>query len=988
MAQDYIVRLQGQDNLSSTIKNVKDELKSTSESATQLDKIQKQFEKISTSSAPLKRQLRDLQAIMAQMNMNGLTNTAQFTEIAQYAGSVKDALGDAQQAISKYSSDTSTLDAVASGFQGISGAITFATGAMSLFGVENENVQQAILKVQSAMALLNGLQSIANTLNKDSALMLKLKSMCLLKTTAAQTESTTATAANNAATAESTTATVASTTATAESTTATVANTQTIAANTVAQTASATSTVESTTATVANSAATVANTQTTATNTLTENANSIATVANTQTTAANTVVENANTVAEKINTTSTAANTVVENANSVAATANTVAEKINTRAIITNTAAQKAWNVAKAIGKALFGDVTGLILVGVGAMAAYAIATNDATKEQKDMNDALDKATDTQKNYQKVMGDTYASLMTSYTQLKNQWNSLKTAHEKNKWITENKNKLQELEISVNNVEDAERVFNGNTNAVVDSFIKRAKAAARLAELTDLYRKQMELLDKRNETMATISANSAKNRTGHTAVAGQEIPVGNYDSKYGSINPQGKWVFSEQGAKNWNNGLGENSQTVKNIDEQIDKNNQQINKIATMIAEDVKSRPSNNNTKTVNSTTKPNNHSTTIEEVKFAQGSLDDLENQLSEAKKRLTSGLFQTGETQQSITKLIDDLQKKVDSKKIELGLELSDEAKRTLEIQKENANKLEKANEEFNNLNTTYKPETSSFDNAIKQNEQANGYVSTNQGRLDEIQKEMDFNDDLIKQLQELKAIYNALGDVEGLKKVNDQLATINTTQQGLSSQAKELNQKKIDWEQQQTAMQGVSDVAGSMGNAFSSLGQVFSAVGDESAVAVMQMVTTTLDGVAQIIPQIMALIGAKQGEAMALGTASAAALPFPANLAAIASITATIISTFAGIIAATQKFADGGIVGGSSYYGDKIVARLNSGEMVLNRRQQANLFKAIDNGMLDNVTNGSPTTISFKLKGSDIYGSLKNFTHIKSKSSSIKVL
>ena len=45
MAQDYIVKLQGQDNLSSTIKNVKDELKSTGESATQLDKIQAKFDK-------------------------------------------------------------------------------------------------------------------------------------------------------------------------------------------------------------------------------------------------------------------------------------------------------------------------------------------------------------------------------------------------------------------------------------------------------------------------------------------------------------------------------------------------------------------------------------------------------------------------------------------------------------------------------------------------------------------------------------------------------------------------------------------------------------------------------------------------------------------------------------------------------------------------------------------------------------------------------
>ena len=92
MAQDYIVKLQGQDNLSSTIKNVKDELKSTGESATQLDKIQAKFDKIQSSSVPLKRQMRDLQAIMAQMNMNGLSNTSQFTEIAQYAGKVKDAI--------------------------------------------------------------------------------------------------------------------------------------------------------------------------------------------------------------------------------------------------------------------------------------------------------------------------------------------------------------------------------------------------------------------------------------------------------------------------------------------------------------------------------------------------------------------------------------------------------------------------------------------------------------------------------------------------------------------------------------------------------------------------------------------------------------------------------------------------------------------------------------------------------------------------------
>ena len=41
--------------------------------------------------------------------------------------------------------------------------------------------------------------------------------------------------------------------------------------------------------------------------------------------------------------------------------------------------------------------------------------------------------------------------------------------------------------------------------------------------------------------------------------------------------------------------------------------------------------------------------------------------------------------------------------------------------------------------------------------------------------------------------------------------------------------------------------------------------------------------------------------------------------------------------------KFATGGIVGGNEYSGDKILARVNSGEMILNAQQQANLFNFV---------------------------------------------
>lgn len=52
-----------------------------------------------------------------------------------------------------------------------------------------------------------------------------------------------------------------------------------------------------------------------------------------------------------------------------------------------------------------------------------------------------------------------------------------------------------------------------------------------------------------------------------------------------------------------------------------------------------------------------------------------------------------------------------------------------------------------------------------------------------------------------------------------------------------------------------------------------------------------------------------------------------------------------FAAVMGLAGKFEHGGIVGGSSFTGDKVIARVNSGEMILNRSQQAQLF-AMANG------------------------------------------
>lgn len=169
---------------------------------------------------------------------------------------------------------------------------------------------------------------------------------------------------------------------------------------------------------------------------------------------------------------------------------------------------------------------------------------------------------------------------------------------------------------------------------------------------------------------------------------------------------------------------------------------------------------------------------------------------------------------------------------------------------------------------------------------------------------------------------------------------------------------------------MAATQDVIGNVGGAFSSLG---GAIGG-TAGKMMEMAGQTAQAVAQIIPQVMALIGVKQAEALASGTASAASLPFPANIAAIASIIATITALFASFAGA---FADGGVISGGSFHGDKMLARVNAGEMILNQKQQGNLFRALDSG----GATGGMRNVEFTISGSTLKGCLKNYDSKMSK-------
>lgn len=154
-------------------------------------------------------------------------------------------------------------------------------------------------------------------------------------------------------------------------------------------------------------------------------------------------------------------------------------------------------------------------------------------------------------------------------------------------------------------------------------------------------------------------------------------------------------------------------------------------------------------------------------------------------------------------------------------------------------------------------------------------------------------------------------------------------------------------EWSAKRSA-KAFASAAGSMAGAFNDMAQMLNEYGKENEKAQKASKAFALAGILASQAQSIA----EGALAISSGIASAQSVPFPANIAAIATTVATItgliVSTASSFMQAKQllsgadagAFEQGGIVGGTSYTGDKLNARVNSREMILTQSQQARLF------------------------------------------------
>jgi len=229
--------------------------------------------------------------------------------------------------------------------------------------------------------------------------------------------------------------------------------------------------------------------------------------------------------------------------------------------------------------------------------------------------------------------------------------------------------------------------------------------------------------------------------------------------------------------------------------------------------------------------------------------------------------------------------------------------------------------------------------------------------------------------------------GDLDGLQKLLDSLAADGSKIDELTESINHLNeatmtpsekiQKKI--KEMEDAYKGWGEIGASSADAIANAFLALSNTEDDVASHNLKTMATLMGQIGSVIPKVLALVSARQAEALSAGIAGAAKVPFPGNIPAIASIVAEIMAMFATVSqfkSKAQSFAGGGIFEGiGSKFGDMHIARVNPGEMILNPRQQRNLFRLLDGNLNIGGNNNVGGDVTFKISGSTLVGVLSNY-------------
>lgn len=146
----------------------------------------------SESVGSLKKQLREAQNDVTILSDKFGATSKEAIEAAKRAAELRDRIGDARALTEAFNPDAK-FKALSASLSGVAGGFAAVQGAIGLFGSESKELEKQLLKVQSALALSQGLQSIGESIDSFKQLGAVIQSTTLF--TRANAAANTATAA-------------------------------------------------------------------------------------------------------------------------------------------------------------------------------------------------------------------------------------------------------------------------------------------------------------------------------------------------------------------------------------------------------------------------------------------------------------------------------------------------------------------------------------------------------------------------------------------------------------------------------------------------------------------------------------------------------------------------------------------------------------------------------------------------------------------------
>ena len=802
-------------------------------------------------------------------------------------------------------------------------------------------------------------------------------------------------------------------------------------------------------------------------------------------------------LAKRKETVTTAQLTATETAKAAATAAATTATITETGATHKATIAQAAFNaVAKANPYVI---LVSTLLALATAVGGYIFATRKSTEEEKkaqEQAEALKQKKEELNKKQDELAETSAKTAMKFFKLQTEWKNLKTVAEKNKWIKNNKTEFENLGISINNINTAQKAFVENSDAVCNAMLDQAIAAKMADQAAEDYLK----LEKARQKLQAKQAKYKKVDEKDTKVYTVSPDVKNIPDEWKKAGLKAGKDFSFEFNKYKNPSVS----AVQNIDgvfklekSGIDKlkkyRNNEALKLKKQRQQDLAEREKQvkeeyatyvkaeqeASKRIASFGDKSSSGSESTKATKEQITYLEKLENAAAEAKKELEDlGPNASDEQKAAAIGKLEAATKAVKDYKIEIGLETPpdkvDEWEKGLKDKLAEAEKQYKLGVMLNDkkmqeealeagrvvqetldklsFNVKVKPkvETSEVENITNElnkpkkkydfnflpdnyKDQANDMLD----RLNDLTDARQRYNDIIKKGDDTAEIEKAKKALQDTQQEYDNLTAacdrFNTVSSKIGDRVEGFNKFKDAVGDIDNVVQSIDGVVG----AFQRLDDAFKedANGWEKFMAVWNTLMSVMNAVVAVMTVVSAIqdiMNAKNAAgngvvlAKAAGhsaTATAQAAEAGTTTALAAAETAAIAPTmglykavkllaaaqifaahasipFAGpgiaagyvtamnsLLASLMAFANGGIVGGSSFFGDHMIARVNSGEMILNKNQQKNLFDAIDQNKLGGA-GANNIVVTGKIRGKDLLLVQQHYNKLNAKTGqSIKI-